>query len=205
MAATTVILTDEKFKDIYTDEKFRNEVAYAHQCMNSQGKFKHHKTCSYPIDYIVTEEQIRLAEEERQKGKKLAIEKAKNKLVFIGMGSSYAPRFEGDVCNHRIRTEFTNMHGNRFFIEICRASRNEDLHITHSIDRTKQDLLEDAHDKQGEFYNCKDLERNVPMLKYTFHNVRDLINEKFDCRFKEIYVDEHNLTTDDIICESPKS
>ena len=77
---TLIELTSEKLKEIYTNEKFRNEVAFAHTCLDINHKFKHKKTCDYPDEYIVTEEQIKEAEEERQRAKAETIEKNKNKL-----------------------------------------------------------------------------------------------------------------------------
>ena len=81
-----ITLTNEKLKEIYISEKFRNEVAFAHSCLDKDSVFKYKSTCSYPIRYIVTEAQILEAKKElfaKQKTRldsirKDAIKKIKN-------------------------------------------------------------------------------------------------------------------------------
>ena len=63
----TIILTNEKFSEIFTDISFCQQVANAHICADKNGVFKHFKTCSYPIEYIVTDEQKNAAIEEFNK------------------------------------------------------------------------------------------------------------------------------------------
>lgn len=62
-------MTAEKMTEIYTDEQLRNAVAYAHRCCDRNSNFLHHKALFYPIEYIVTEEQIAEAKTELQKAK----------------------------------------------------------------------------------------------------------------------------------------
>ena len=131
-------LTAEKFAEIYTDESFRNTVAFAHQSCKANGEFIHFKTCSYTIEYIVTESQIKEAEKERQRAKGQTVKDNAGKLMFVGMGCTYAPRYEDDVCNHRIRTEFTNKKGHRYFVEFGTGTATQ-IRVDHSIDRDLED------------------------------------------------------------------
>jgi len=201
---TTIVLTPEKFQEIYKDEKFRNAVAYAHACADAQGRHKHFLALMYPIDYIVTSEQITIAQKEVERAKKEALKNLGNKLVFVGMGMTYSPRYEGDVCNHRIRTEFQNPSGRRFFIELGTGkSGTELMRCDHAIDRTRQDELNDHPEHQGEFYNYLGLERNQ-WPKYSLSAILKLVNENFECKFTEIEIDNFTLSPDEFICKSPK-
>lgn len=223
-------LTSEKFNDIYTSEKFRNEVAHAHKCSDSLGNFKHLKTCSYPIEYIVSAEQKVEAEAERQRAKTEAVKNVGNRLVFVAMGCDYEPRFKDDVCNHRIRTEFKNKDGRLFFIEVG-TGRGDEMRVDFAIDRD----LEQKYDRycakwrnkrnqyktmskewrkcqiyvnkymEQPYYNYNGLERSHLGLKYTKQNVLNFVNKHFDCSFTKMEVDGYNLSPDDFICNSPKS
>ncbi len=204
-------LTAEKFAEIYTDESFRNSVAFAHPCCDSGGRFKYYGTCTYPQRYIVTEQHIAEAKKEYERAKAETYEKYSNDLLFVGIGSTYAERYPDDVCNHRIRTEFKNKDGHRYFIEICRGHDDGKyfggFQITFSIDRDLEIRLNSDIHRQGEYYHFKGLtsRRNNP--EYTLTNVLELVNREFDCKFRNIIIDNYNIHPDDreIICESPKS
>lgn len=199
-------LTAEKFAEIYTNEEFRNRVAFAHQCCDSGGRFKYFGTCSYPQRFIVTEQQIAEAKKEYERAKAEVYDKYYNDLLFVGMGSDYAPRYEGDPCNYRIRTEFTNKDGHRFFIELSRMAKGDGMWITFSLDRDRQIELNDDPHRQGEYYNFHNLQNKDLGQTYTHDNILRLVNAHFDCCFKNIVIDNYNIHPDDreIICESPK-
>lgn len=231
MKTTANQLSNERLQDIYTNDQFRNEVASAHTCRSAKGEDLGFKTCSHPINYKVTEEQIKEAKKEQAKAKKEAIENVKNKLVFVAMGSSYEPRYKDDVCNHRIRTSFLNAEGKKYFIEFGRGRENE-IRIDHAIDKDLQnhyniklDKVRDEIQKRGGFnavprtgilmsdytkyqgqpyYNFRGLERMPITEAYTLQNLLTIVNENFNCNFKDIEVDNYNLSSDDFVCKSPK-
>lgn len=122
--------------------------------------------------------------------------------MFVGMGGNYSERYPGDLCNHRIRTEFKNAFGRLFFIELGTGTGTE-MRIDHSIDRTRENELNGNPNRQSEFYNYKRLERQKDMPIYTKENILALVNKNFDCKFKEIIVDNYNVTQDDYISISP--
>lgn len=222
-------LTEEKFRDIYTNEEFRNQVAFAHGCCNSDGNFMYKKTCSYPIEYIVTDDQIKEAEAERVRATKQTIKDNKGKLMFVGMGMTYTERYPDDVCNHRIRTEFKNVAGHSFFIEFGTGSGNQ-MRIDHAVDRdkereyenkvsqlrTQRETVKRYSDQWNElcneiekyskqvYYNYHGLEHDRDLPKYTKSNILSLVNKEFDCNFSEIVIDNYNVSTDQYISVSPK-
>mgnify|MGYP001604542795 CR=1 FL=1 len=201
MNETIKLMDEETFKGIYTNEKLRNEIAFAHG-VEGWGEYK--KAMMYPLSYKVTDRQIKEAEELRLKRQKEVLKENKNNLLFCSMGMDFEPTFEDGVGNHRIRTEFKNSKGHIYFIELG-TGKDGNLRIDHSIDRTKQDEVNDHFDKQHLFYNFAGLERKTPQLKYTYENVLKLVNEYFNCNFKRMVVDGYNIESPDFpICESPK-
>jgi hypothetical protein len=198
---TIKAMTPEIMRGIYTSEKLRNAVAFAHGCYTSDMKFKHFKAMDYPANYSVTPEQIEEAKQEKERAKKELLKTLGNKLVFVGMGMEYKPRYKGDPGNHRIRTEIINNKGIRFFIEVG-TGRGDDMRVDFSINRTIQDLFKDSHLHQGEFYNWGDLERKSNLPKYTKPNIINMVNRVYKCNFTEMVVDYYNLTTEDYISTS---
>jgi hypothetical protein len=197
---TTETLTNEKLQDIYTDKKFRNEVAYAHGCYDKDGVFKYKQTCSYPVTYIVTDEQIALAAAELERSQKETKERYKNSLLFIGMGMTYET--DTDIGNYRIRTEFFNKKGHRFFVEFGAAVDHAYTRCDFSIDRE----LNIKDDQKG--YNYANLERcdkRAGLCRYTPECILRLVNKTFDCEFTEIFIDNYDLSCDGVICSSPTS
>ena len=146
---TLTTLTDEKLQDIYSNKKFRNQVAYAHGCYSAypNNTFKYKKTCSYPDEWIVTDEQIALATKELERSQVETKKKHKNSLLFVGMGMTYETNT--DIGNFRIRTEFLNRYGKQFFVELGTAVDHDYTRCDFSIDRNQKE------DK----YNYANLER----------------------------------------------
>jgi hypothetical protein len=190
-------LTDEKFQEIYTDKKFRNQVAYAHECWSASpnSTFEYKKTCSYPNSWIVTDEQIDLATKEIERSRKETQETHKNSLLFIGMGMTYETNTE--IGNYRIRTEFLNKDGNRFFVELGMTADHLSTRCAHSI----------KYDGDEATNNFSNLERGYNLRKglcdYTPKSVMELVNHVFDCKFTEIFIDNYDLSCDGVMCESP--
>ena len=200
-------ITFAKMQEIYTSEKMRNAVAYAHGCCDSHGTFKHYKALCYPDAYIVTDEQIAEAKREiaRSKAEKLANLK-KGILLFVGMGTSFTPRFDGDICNHRIRTEFKNNAGKRIFVEFCSNAKGNGFHCTHSVDRDLENSCNRDFHRQHEYYNFKQLERTNFTQDFSKENIISIINRFFECSYTDLEVDEYTLRTDDFVCEcEPKT
>lgn len=193
-------LTEEKLQDIYTDKKFRNQVAYAHGCYSASpnSKFKYKKTCSWPVAWTVTDEQISLATKELKRSQKETQETHKNSLLFVGMGTTYET--DTEIGNYRIRTELFNKHGKQFFVELGMTADHASTRSDHSIDRNLDDEDKDKN-------NYKNLERGYSIRKglcaYTPKAILGLINRTFECAFTEIFIDNYDLSCDGVMCVSP--
>jgi hypothetical protein len=196
-------LDKETFKQIYSNEKLRNAVAYAHSVCKSNGEEEYKKALMYPISYKVTDYQIKKANELINKRQKEVLKENKHNLLFVGMGMEFNPTIPDGIGNYRIRTEFLNADGIRCFIEVGTGKDNNlrvDFAIYNYCEGDKMSIKEkDAKQK----YNYKNLERETPSLKYTYENVLNLVNKNFNCNFKNIVVDYYNLSCSGVICESP--
>lgn len=224
-------MPDEYIHRIYTDERFRNAIAFAHICTEKGGKFSHYCAMTPEGQYIVTEEEIEWAKTYLATCKDEVFTRHRNDLLFVSMGGDYEPRYEDDPCNHRIRTEFINKDGHRYFIEVgtygsdamlVDSSIDRDAEIKHEAERKA--LYEEyknlrrrdpkweeyrkrytaSHTNVG--YNFGDIQRKDHRLKYTKQNILRLVNETFGCLFTNIVIDHYTISTNDreIICYSPK-
>lgn len=191
-------LTDEKFQEIYTDEKLRNAVAYAHGVRSGNEAWL--KAMIYPIDYKVTQQQKELALAEILRAKQEKLETLGNKLVFVGMGMTYSG---DDVGNYRIRTEFKNAGGLQFFIELSSAGSDSNpkwAMVHHAIYRELTFLL--GEPKEVSHDNYKNLEYNSSVV-YTKESILEFINKNFGCSFKEMEVDNYTFNCEEFVCQSP--
>lgn len=198
-------LTDEKFADIYTDEKFRRQVAYAHGYCNAQGQLLGRKTCSYPVEYIVTESQIAEAKAELARAKDRTIAENVGKLLLTGMGMPYKAAYNDDVCNHRVRAEFIAPDGTKYFFE-CSKGRGDNMHVSDAINRTieEREIARcggSAWTNQSKYYI--DTRGIGDSRQYTLTNILTVVNHLFKCNFKEAVVDNYNISCEDVVSVSP--
>ena len=101
-----------------------------------------------------------------------------------------------DIGNYRIRTKFINKDGRRFFVEFGTAVNKEYTRCDHSIDMDK-----DVNNYAG-LERAAKTEHSI--CRYTPENILKLVNDTFDCSFTELFIDNFDLSTDDITCISPK-
>ena len=195
MANKELVLTEEKFSEIYSDMQFCKKVANAYKYYDSKMVFIHLKTCSYPIEYIVTIEQIEIAKQEVEKQKQLLLNSIENKLVFVGMGMTYKSLVENDVCNYRIRTNIVNKNNQKFFVEF--GTTNQYIEKEPNVKYIRVDYAIDLTDPLNQKYNHNNLERKNLKVEYTLDNILKIVNYNFDCNFTEILIDNHLLSTDE--------
>lgn len=219
-------LNEEEFQRIYTDKAFRNRVAFAHGCCDQYSNHLYYKAG----EYKVTEEQKSRAKEERQRAKKEAIANIGNRLILVGMGMDYPARFEGDVCNFRVRTSLINPKGRKFFIEVSKGLRCDmsvDFSIDLDLEKEYEDNLRNALDNRNtHHYNSREwkhwqsqvekwssqpyywntgIAKTQTTLNYSLESILKLVNDTYECFFTEIEVDEYDLRQEDFICVSPAS
>lgn len=203
-------MTDEIFSKIYTDKKFRNECARAHGCCDKGGNLLYKATCSYPVSYIITDEQIQEAKAllEKQKSETMAKYNSPefdNVLVLRCMGmdfdpetvDSHSPAVDAqlrlsDIGNYRIRGNFTTEVG-QFFVEYMTDGSGH-LWCDFSIDRRGRE------DK----YGYGGIERIRSTKSYTKYEILREVNRTFDANFKSIVLERYDLMCDEICSRSVK-
>ena len=182
----------------------------------------------YKIDAQIKE----TANELHRKNVAQAAQNVGNKLVFVGMGCDYEPRYEGDPANHRIRTYITNPKGRKFFIEVGRYSKGEKMVIDFVVDIDQENefdalrernyaeiqsaggwyklgyehplILEHKRLQSQPYYSFK---RDVYIdrdYRYDKQTIINLVNTLFDCKFTEMEVDSVLLNPDIYTSVSPK-
>ncbi len=205
MNRTIYALTADKLADIYTNEKFRNEVAFAHGYCKAGGELIGKKTCSYPIEYTVTDEQIAEANAERLRAKAETIAKHEGKLLLTGMGMPYKAEYADDVCNHRVRAEFISPDGTKYLFE-CSKARGDRMHVSGAINRTIEER-EIARCGGGVWIDQSkyymDTRGVGDSRQYTLTNILTVVNYLFKCNFKEAVVDNYNISCEDVVSVSP--
>jgi len=229
------IVTPEEFKNIYTNEIFRNEIAHANPHSDKDGRFKYFGTCTHPNENRrqVTPSQIYTAQKLKKQRAEEVLKENRNNLLFVGMGCEFKPE-EGFINNHRIRTEFLNTEGKRFFIEVGTARDIKELICMHSIDKDLQNKFDNRVNKyqnrinqenkktMPDYQKIKSLRESknkyleqpynnyngiehANLGPYTYANLLQLVNFTYKCNFKKIVIDNTNLSCDGLICKSPKN
>lgn len=193
-----ITLSDEKFQEIYTDDRFLHDCAFPVDCCDARGFHKFYRTCTYPIEYIITEEQIAVAKVEFARRKQAFIDNyKKGTLVLVCMGGVYQSIFPDGIGNHRVRGDFKNSKGHHYFIEFCRGISKlvENFHCTFSVDM-------EMEDDGMRNYNIFDLQRrNFGDMPFTKSALLEIVNSTFGCNYRELVLAEWLISTDDIISE----
>lgn len=186
-------LDSETFQNIYSDKKFRNQVAYAGVCRDKNLKFLHKKTCSYPVGYIVTDEQIEEAKAERKRSIERTKQENAGKLILIGMGSEISEK--GVFGNYRARGFFLNDKKEKCFVEVGTAKRFKSEKEHESI---FVDFAFICHEN-GEEKTRLSLNKKIVGVEYVAGNILRLINRNFGASFKEIHLDNYDLSPDCVV------
>ncbi len=221
----------ELIEQLGTNERLTREVCFSHGVGNANSQIEFYCTLYLGKRYKTTLEQKEQAKILYDLNVKKALKNIKNKLVFVGMGMEYEPKYNDDICNHRIRTEITNPEGRKFFIEVGTWG-NELTRIDHVIDRDQQNdynkkliYIREQINQRGGFNKVshsdplyvkykkyqeqpyhwykKDVWKDLK-TNYTKKNIIDLVNNLFDCHFTEMEIDYNHLTTDIYSSISPK-
>jgi len=228
---TTIKLTPEIFEENIENPIFLRAVTHSHKCCSANGNFLHFGALMYPITYEVSQAQKDEATALFSSKKANYLANIGNKLVFVGMGADYEPRYDDDVCNHRIRTEIVAPNGRNFFIELCPQGLTNTV-ATHVIDRDEEAHYDERRQKNRDkineiggylpadhylqvesrelqsqpyyWYKKKEVDELLKDgYKYTLKNVLNLVNLIFECNFTEVEIDNIYTSCDDFKSISP--
>lgn len=200
---TEIKMTAEQFSLLTKKDKWISAIANPTKCYDKCSKFKHYKTCSYPTEYIITEEQIQKANElyVHRKTETLA-SIFKGELVFRAMGGDFQSEFENGVGNYRIRCYFKSINGHKYFIELCCSSgRENEFLVNFSVDEDLREKRDEeiklayeyrrkvnGHwfiDAKQDYYNCYGVEKKYQNMPFTFDNIIKFVNKTYGCSYKK--------------------
>lgn len=214
----TKMLTKELFKKLAKEDKWISAMADPTSCYDSNHMFTHYKTCSYPIEYIITEDLIEKAKDLfKIRHKEIIDSIGCGVLAFRAQGGDFKSELKGGIGNYRICCYFKNNIGQKFFIELCsKAGHDYKFYVSYSIDedlRTKREKeLHEAYEKREkehgfysivdkqDYYNCKHIEHETFDIPFTFDNVVKFINELFGCSYKKGILIENIASYKDWCC-----
>ena len=224
-------LPESLLLELGQNKELTRAAAYAHGCCSAQGHHLHYCVMYAGKRYKIDAQIKETAKELNLKNVAEAVQNVGNKLVFVGMGCDYEPRYEGDPANHRIRTFITNPKGRKFFIEVGRSPRCEKMHIDFVIDIDQQNefeaLREQNYEKIQNAGGWNKLGYEHPLTlenkrlqsqpyywfkkdvyfgreyRYDKETILNLVNTLFDCKFTEMEVDSVLLTQDNYTSVSP--
>ena len=202
-------MSDELFAELIQQDEWIQAIALPVKCCTREGHFRHYCTCSYPTEYIVSEEQVRIAAEHYQRRHDEVLSNIKKgELVFRAMGCDYPSRFEGDVCNHRMRCYFKNSAGRTWFVELLRSAerwekeKGEGFYydFAHEVIDGKSHYEIHPPFPIYEYNGRKFLNRSICKL-FTWENVLEEINTRFGCNYTSARLENYFVTCDEWVCE----
>lgn len=202
------MLTDEEFEKNKHDAKFVHEITWAH---GVEGWDNYNLGMCYYVngtEYYVSKEMQEKAKAEYNRRKKAIVNQIGNKLVFVGMGCEFEPSTPEYIGNHRIRTYFKNNNGILCFVEFGTAMDKNFLRCDHALLNTRKEdgsdnwkSLKERDEKEIRVSSVEKIS-GASQIKYTKENILKIVNEGFDCSFKEVEVEEHFVSTQDFTCVS---
>lgn len=199
------IMTDEMFQQFINDDKWISDIAHPVRCCDRLGNLMNYRTCTYPLEYIITEEQIAIAKERYAKRHDEVLASIrKGELVFCAMGSNYAPRFDRDVCNHRMRCYLKSTDGRMWFVELCRTAEHwEKQGYGFYYDYAYEVIDGEEHYEISPVFTAVqgssfDGRINKP---YAWENVLAEINHRFGCSYTSARLERYFVTYEEWVCE----
>lgn len=198
---TQKVMTDEMFNTLVNDDKWISEIASPISHTDKSLRHQFYATVTYPIEYIVNDEQIAKAKELKEKRRAEILSSIKKgELVFKAMGGNFNSKYKNGIGNHRVRCYFKNSEGRKFFIELLGFPEDEHrFYIDFSIDEDLKVIREkefkDAIDyrrkvnghwfveEKQDYYAFK-MDKTYQRIPYTFDDVIKFVNETYGCNYK---------------------
>ena len=179
----------EMFKsNISNVNKFANPIT----CCDQYGKITHKKSCTYPVEYIVTDELQNIASEYRKRMERECLNLIKDDdLVLLRMGSNfYEPRDleNSDLENHRLRLSFNDNYGIHVVGDICSCHPNgSKIYGNPQLDAPIMSFDLQYNDKNG-YYIYKSLELSKYKPTYTKKSLLNIINRYSTKQYNRVFI-----------------
>jgi len=182
----------EMFKsNISNVNKFANPVT----CCDKHGKFIHKRSCTYPIEYIVTDELQEIASEYRKKMEIECLSQIKDgDLVLLRMGCNFRENRDlqnSDLENHRLRLSFIDKSGVHVVGDICSCHPNgSKIYGNPQLDAPVMSFDLQYSDKTGSYFYKPNELFNVSKhgATYTKMNLLNIINRYSTKQYNRVFI-----------------
>jgi len=181
MANNKGLLDNTTFENLIKEDYWIRCIAQPVACCDQYGKFKHYRTCSYPDEYIVTPEQIEQAKTEYQRRHREELESLQpGILAFVTMGMDFDVKLDNSPNNHRIRCNFYNSKGHKYFIELTSTMDKKHYFVDFSVDVDLEEQRKGTFIQ--DYYNACGLTRAVK-IPATWPAILQLVNHAYKCNY----------------------
>ena len=169
-----------------------NMFAYPVTCCDKHGNFTHKRSCTYPIEYIVTDELQDVAYEYRKKMERECLSQIKDDdLVLLRMGCNFREirtLQNSDLENNRLRLSFIDKYGVHVMGDIysCHCVKSNG----YSNDLQYKPIMSfdlQYSDETGSYiYKSLELAKYKPM--YTKKSLLNIINRYSTKQYSRVFI-----------------
>ena len=192
---------ERQIKSISKDEMielFKNDITkvnrfvYPVKCCDKHGVLIHKRSCTYPVEYIVTDELQEIASEYRVKMEKECLSQIKDDdLVLLRMGANFYETRDlqnSDLENHRLRLSFIDKSGVHVVGDICSCHPNgSKIYGNHQLDAPVMGFDLQYSDENGSYiYKCLELAKYKPT--YTKKSLLNIINRYSTKQYNRVFI-----------------
>lgn len=214
---STTTLSEERFHQLLKEDRWISDIANPVRCCRADGSFKHFRTCSYPVEYIVSEDQITAAKKEQERRHSELLKGIEpGELVFVSMGSDAPADGPDSIGNHRIRCFFEDAKRTPYFIEFIRGKGNSycvdscyNLRLKMEYDKQYCETIEwnNAHRNRNEhrkfpsqFHYIHSFGKNEGMnIADSWTAITDFINRWFGCSYESARKVDYFLRAEEFV------
>ena len=179
----------EMFKsNISNVNKFANPVT----CCDQYGKFTHKRSCTYPVEYIVTDELQKIASEYQKKMEKECLSQIKDDdLVLLRMGANFYETRDlqnSDLENHRLRLSFDDKNGVHVVGDINSCHLPKSKSYSNDIQDKPIMSFDLQYSDQTGSYLYKSSELFKYKVEYTKKSLLNIINRYSAKQYNRVFI-----------------
>ena len=186
-------ISKEEMIDLFkSDIRKVNYFVYPTKCCDRYGKFLYKRSCTYPIEYIVTDELQKIASEYRKKMEKECLNQIKDgDLVLLRMGANFYEKRDlenSDLENYRLRLSFDDKNGVHVVGDIISCHRAKSKGYSNDLqDKPITSFDLQYSDKTGS-YLYKSLELFEYRTEYTKKSLLNIINRYSAKQYNRVFI-----------------
>ena len=194
----------EEIKSISKDEMidlFKSNISNVNKfakpvtCCDQYGKFLYKRSCTYPVEYIVTDELQEIASEYRKRMERECLNQIKeDDLVLLRMGGNFYENRDlenSDLENHRLHLSFIDKNGVQVSGDICSChSIKSKGYINDMQDKPIMSFDLQYSDQTGTYlYKSNELfDMSKLGTAYTKQNLLNIINRYSAKQYNRVFI-----------------